>query len=607
MRFSTRLGLVVSPLVILPSLLAALLLFASTRAAVRGLFLDTLDLEMNALESQSSAEAELLDRLGVASSPFYTKSAERKLVAYAVGRAGQTRVFMIVDAEGRLVLGPVGAVGEPSVAVIESLAGRGDWKDISFPLEGRRYVGCERTLFPWGWKAYAMIDSELPARSAAAIVGPGFLFLLAGALAAALAARVLARGVSRPVEALAEATRRMGAGDLEARAAERGDEELRSLASSFNDMARRLAETNAGLEATVASRTEELRVANEGLRGALGELREANDVIVRSEKLAALGQLAAGLAHELNTPIGAIVSSNRSLGEVLDRELAPAMAFAAGLDGRRRAWFLRVLELGLAAASGPLVYPERSAARAARRSLESALAGLGSPRPEEAAALAEEAGVGGAILAGAAGLEGLFADDFCEAILERAAGLVAARRLAQVVESASGKAVGVVGALRGYLVPSANAAEAVPVDLAAEIETVLVLLDHRIKHGVRVERRLEPGLRALGEPGGLGQVWMNLVTNALQAMEYDGLLEISAERRGPRAVVSVADDGPGIPDAVKPRLFEPFFTTKKQGEGIGLGLEISRRIVERCGGTISFSSEPGRTVFTVDLPLAASP
>jgi signal transduction histidine kinase len=173
-----------------------------------------------------------------------------------------------------------------------------------------------------------------------------------------------------------------------------------------------------------------------------------------------------------------------------------------------------------------------------------------------------------------------------------------------VVESASSRAAGVVGALRGYLQPNRESDLAVPVDLAAEIETVLVLVHHRSKLGVRVERRLEPGLRALGNPERLGQVWMNLVNNALQAMDYHGVLTISSERRGDRAQVTVEDTGPGIPSAIRGRIFEPFFTTKRRGEGIGLGLDICMKIVEGYAGRISFESEPGRTVFTVDLPLA---
>jgi len=603
-RFSSRLSLVLLPVVLLPAILAGSILFATTRLTVRDLYFEALDLELRALERQSELEAELLDRLGVAASPFYSKSARKKLAAFAAGLSGTPGAFLILDEAGRILLGPPGIeAGEAELLVAPFGADPGR-RLVSFPAEGLRYIGRELLLPAWGWRAFALIDEGLPARTAFSLIVPAIAFLAAGALAAGAAARFLARRVSRPVERLVAATRRMGSGELSARAEARGDEEFLDLASSFNEMAGRLAEMTSGLEATVASRTEELSAANAGLRSALEELREAQDHIVRSERLSALGQLSAGIAHELNTPLGAIASSNRSLSEILDRDLIPALSLAAGLGPERLACFLHLLELGLAGASGRLDFPDRAAARAARRSLAVKLEEAGSPAAAELASLAEELGVVSLLLSDEEGLLGFFADPECAALLESASGLVAARRAAQIVETAASKAVGVVGALRGYLLPDRGEASLEPVDLAAEIETVLVLVHHRSKLGVELSRSFEPGLMALGTAAGLGQVWMNLVNNALQAMEYKGRLELSSERRGDRAVVRIADSGPGIPEEIRQRIFEPFFTTKKRGEGIGLGLDICRKIVESCGGSISFESRPGRTVFSVELPAA---
>ena len=118
-------------------------------------------------------------------------------------------------------------------------------------------------------------------------------------------------------------------------------------------------------------------------------------------------------------------------------------------------------------------------------------------------------------------------------------------------------------------------------------------------------RRYEPGLRCLAGGESLTRVWSNLIDNALQAMGYAGRLELETRLEEGRALVLVADDGPGIAEADKGRVFEPFFTTKGPGEGTGLGLVIAKRIVEAEGGRIGFESAPGRTVFAVSLPLAA--
>jgi signal transduction histidine kinase len=113
-----------------------------------------------------------------------------------------------------------------------------------------------------------------------------------------------------------------------------------------------------------------------------------------------------------------------------------------------------------------------------------------------------------------------------------------------------------------------------------------------------------PGVMAYG--GELNQVWVNLIDNALDAVGPGGRVEVSAKREGGKVVVSIGDNGPGIPEAALPRIFDPFFTTKPVGEGTGLGLDIARRLVTRHNGQIEVESRPGRTVFSVSLPLEAA-
>jgi signal transduction histidine kinase len=108
-------------------------------------------------------------------------------------------------------------------------------------------------------------------------------------------------------------------------------------------------------------------------------------------------------------------------------------------------------------------------------------------------------------------------------------------------------------------------------------------------------------------PDELQQVWINLIHNALQAMQFKGQLWLTAKKRNGEIVVSVRDDGPGIPPEVKDRIFDAFFTTKPAGEGSGLGLHICSQIVARHGGTITASSEPGSTTIEVVLPVQGGP
>jgi len=114
-----------------------------------------------------------------------------------------------------------------------------------------------------------------------------------------------------------------------------------------------------------------------------------------------------------------------------------------------------------------------------------------------------------------------------------------------------------------------------------------------------------PDVRGIG--GELNQVWLNLIDNALDAIPEGGHVDISAGRELDQVVVSVADDGSGIPPDVLPRIFDPFFTTKPPGQGTGLGLDIGRRLLRRYHGDISVDSRPGRTEFRVTLQQATAP
>jgi signal transduction histidine kinase len=149
-------------------------------------------------------------------------------------------------------------------------------------------------------------------------------------------------------------------------------------------------------------------------------------------------------------------------------------------------------------------------------------------------------------------------------------------------------------------------AELTDADLNAELTRTLGLMEPRFKDGVQVERAFEKLPLVRCYPAQLNQVFMNLVMNACDALEGRGTVRVASEPTADGVRISIADDGPGIPPAIRARIFEPFFTTKAAGQGTGLGLSISHGIVERHGGKLSVECPPeGGTVFRIELPLVA--
>lgn len=145
------------------------------------------------------------------------------------------------------------------------------------------------------------------------------------------------------------------------------------------------------------------------------------------------------------------------------------------------------------------------------------------------------------------------------------------------------------------------------VDIVKSLETTLTILNHKLKHGVEVERDYQPIPLLVDSFGSeLNQVWTNIIDNAIDSMHGKGKLRVRTYRDGSCVVVEIADNGPGIPPDIQSHIFEPFFTTKGVGEGTGLGLDTVQRIVKKHRGSIQVSSKPGDTRFQVFLPLAGA-
>ncbi|PJZ51054.1 PAS domain-containing protein [Leptospira saintgironsiae] len=362
---------------------------------------------------------------------------------------------------------------------------------------------------------------------------------------------------------------------------------------------------NANLERKIDQRTEELKRTNKDLTESLEyqkkiskELNETQSQLLLSEKLAALGQLAAGMTHELNTPLGAIVSSNRAILDILYEEVKEIPDLLLSLNKTEVEHFKFLLDESLKEISQAEILPNRSL----RRELVRVFKEASVSDPENAVNMILELGIHRL----GEKLPELLKTENSLKILNAVSSIASIVRFSNVISIATGKASYVVDALKNYLNPGAHNGdeELVPVDIEVELETIIALYHNKIKYGVEVIKHYRTNELCLGDPDKLNQVWINLLNNGLQAMNYKGKIEISTEKRESWIIVSFMDSGSGISKEIQDKIFDPFFTTKNPGEGIGLGLDICKKIVEKMGGKIEFESEPGRTKFEVWLKSA---
>jgi len=279
------------------------------------------------------------------------------------------------------------------------------------------------------------------------------------------------------------------------------------------------------LEKMVGDRTVELEEANRDLLATNRRLEKTQDQLLLGEKMASLGQLAAGVAHEINNPLAFISSNLHTLGEHLEE-------FHAMMDG-----------VSSARLPSPVFLDQ-------------------------------------------------VRDDFQDA-----------REILQDCQEGTRRMEKIVVSLRDFC--SADRERPVEADLNAEVDKALKLVWNEMKYKAEVEVDLGDIPPISCYPGQLGQVLINLLVNASQALEGEGKIGVSTRLEGEEVVIRVSDTGPGIPKEIRERIFDPFFTTKEVGQGTGLGLSVSYGIVQRHNGRIEVDSWDGKgTTFSVRLPAA---
>jgi signal transduction histidine kinase len=318
------------------------------------------------------------------------------------------------------------------------------------------------------------------------------------------------------------------------------------------------------------------------------------------ERLAALGTMAAGLAHELNNPAAAARRTAAQLTEALDATGSALGSFVeAGIE-REDAERLVELQRQAVAQAASATALDALDASDAEEELLGRLEELEVQEPWRLAEPLAAAGVDQRWLDRVAQLAG----PATGAALRWVAATLTAGRLAAELEESTQRMSALVGAVKSYAYMDRG--DLVEVDLHEGLEMTLTVLGYKLKHTeiavVRDYDRSLPRLMVRGSE--LNQVWTNLLDNAIDALGERGTITIATHADGSCAVVEIADDGPGVPDDIAARIFDPFFTTKDVGHGTGLGLATARRIVvDRHDGSLTLDTQPGRTAFRVRLPL----
>jgi signal transduction histidine kinase len=330
-------------------------------------------------------------------------------------------------------------------------------------------------------------------------------------------------------------------------------------------------------------------------------IRETTRLEQQRDRLASLGKLSAGLAHELNNPASAAKRAASQMREILKKIRDASLEL-----GRRDlspAQKSEIEKMETSFTQPDVIPPDALTMSDLEDQIDSLLRSHGQNDLWMLAAGLARRNIKPEMV------ESLFSildADTARAALVRIAASVEIASLLHELESSTSRISDLVGAIKEYT--HMDQAPVLNVDVVKSLETTLTILNHKLKQGVAVQRDYQSVPLLVNSFGSeLNQVWTNIIDNAIDAMHGKGELRVRTYSNDSCAVVEIIDNGPGIPDEVQPHIFEPFFTTKGVGEGTGLGLDTVQRIVKKHRGDIQVTSKPGETRFQVWLPLSGAP
>ncbi len=391
-------------------------------------------------------------------------------------------------------------------------------------------------------------------------------------------------------------TREVSSGNYTIKIEDPRYDELGRLARSFNQMTEDLQSSRIEIENHNRQLDQKVKDATAELQEAYENLKNAQSQIVLSEKMASLGVLISGIAHEINTPVGAIANMSNHMRDIVkDLPGILVQCIEDNVDARKLSLLLdAVIESASVIASPPHFKTVREVEAIFReagieqwRERASTLASFHFVDKDQVEAFLD-----------------CFKSDAAFGLFE-VTGYIA--NSASICGTSSQKIQDIIQALKFYAYTDKDRVELT--NLNDSIQTSLVLNKNRLKHSVDLQLNLEENLPAIPCTSEIHQIWTVLVNNALDEFEskgedFPGEIRIRSFVDDYHACVSIEDNGGGIPRKIIDKIFDPFFTTKDIGKGTGLGLSIVTGIVNKHGGKIDVETGGGKTLFTVRIPLA---
>lgn len=320
--------------------------------------------------------------------------------------------------------------------------------------------------------------------------------------------------------------------------------------------------------------------------------------IIKSEKMAALGQLVASVAHEINTPIGAIKSSSENIKVNLLDTLRELPDLFIKLSSDDKELFLDMLYLGINNSFTLTTKELREKRKIIKEFLED-------NHIEHSRDISESLAFMGIFdISLIPKFFPLIKNKYRKDIFKTSYNFISSVKSTNIIEDSVKAATKIIFALKSFAHFDSSEKKRY-INIKDSIETVLTIYHNKIKININLEKEYDENLSDIpAYRDELGQVWTNLIHNALQAMNYSGSLKIKVSQNDNYQTIAISDTGKGIKSDIKSKIFEPFFTTKARGEGTGLGLDIVKKIISKHNGTIDFDSNEGiGTTFYVKLPL----
>jgi signal transduction histidine kinase len=358
---------------------------------------------------------------------------------------------------------------------------------------------------------------------------------------------------------------------------------------AINKDRKKINDLNTNLEEKVNQRTKELQ-------STLDNLKQTQEQLVESEKMAALGQLIAGVAHEINTPLGAIKSSGNNIQESLKSALNKLPVLFKMLSQEEEELFFALIKNANEPRKLMTTREERKIVKTISKELEA----LEVENARQLASTFMKLNFKENIDK----FNPLIKNEHRAMIFETALSIADLNNNTKNINISVDRASKIIFALKSFS-RFYHSGETIETSLVENVETVLTIYHNQIKQNTELVREYDEPLENINcFPDELNQVWTNLIHNALQAMgETNRVLTVKITKDKSHQIVSIGDNGSGIPKEIQDKIFNPFFTTKKAGEGSGLGLDIIKKIVEKHKGEIYFETKEGEgTTFFVKIP-----